>query len=300
MQIKQIMVATTLATPLMIASSLVQADENVFGYIKGAEVLPKGAWEFDQTITYRDDKDVGSYHAWDTKTEIEIGVTNRFQVAPYLKGQSISTKGLLVDAYIPKDESYGLRASGVGVEFKYNFLSPAKDDFGLTGYVDLGYSWLDTHSGQDKDSYSVELQLLAQKYFMEGQMTLAGNIGVEATHATRGKIDNLPADFEWPTHPEMEIELLAGAGISYRFMPNWSVGLEALYQSEYETEVNQERWSLFAGPNLHYGGEKFWATLTYFPQIVGGGAQIEGQSDSRKQLVEKTETEIRFKVGFDF
>jgi hypothetical protein len=76
--------------------------------------------------------------------------------------------------------------------------------------------------------------------------------------------------------------------------------LEALYQSEYETEVNQERWSLFAGPNLHYGGEKFWATLTYFPQIVGGGAQIEGQSDSRKQLVEKTETEIRFKVGFDF
>jgi opacity protein-like surface antigen len=285
---------------LLLNMSAAYADENLFGYIKGAEVLPKGAWELDQSITYRSDKDVGSYSAWDTKTEIEYGVTDKFQVSPYIKAQSIDVKNLLIDAYIPKDESYGLRPSGVGMEFKYNFLSPAKDDFGLSGYLDLSYDWLDMHSGQDKDSLTMELQLLAQKYFFEGQMTVAANIGIEATHAHRASISNLPPGFEWPDHPEMEIEFSTGAGVSYRFAPNWSVGAEAIYESEYETEVNQERWSLFAGPNIHYGGEKFWATFTWFPQIVGGGDTIDGQSDHNKQLIEKTEQEFRLKVGFDF
>ena len=289
-----------IAFGLSIFTNVANADENLFGYVKGAEVLPEGAWELDQTITYRSDKDVGHYQAWDSKTEIEYGVTNKFQVSPYIRAQSIEVAGLLVDAYIPKDEDYGLRASGAGMELKYNFLSPAKDDFGLSGYLDLSYDWLDKHSGQDKDSYSLELQLLAQKYFFEGQMTWVGNVGIEATHADRGELSNLPAGFEWPTDPEMEIEFIAGTGVSYRFAPNWSVGVEALYESEYETEVNQERWSLFAGPNLHYGGEKWWATFTWFPQIVGGGAEIAGQSNHNRQLIEKTDQEFRLKVGFDF
>src|SRR5690242_19519075 len=123
-----------------IYANTASADENLFGYVKGAEVLPKGGLEFDQSLTYRDDKKVGSYHAWDSKSEIEYGVTDRFNAGAYLRAQSIDTNNIVVDAYIPGDEQYGLRASGVGAEFKYMFLSPAKDDFGLTGYVDLSYS----------------------------------------------------------------------------------------------------------------------------------------------------------------
>ena len=69
----------------------------------------------------------------------------------------------------------------------------------------------------------------------------------------------------------MEVELKAGTGLSYRFAPNWPLAAEALYETEYETGVGPERWSLFAGPNSHYGCQKFWATLTWFPQIHGYG-----------------------------
>lgn len=286
------------------------ADENLFGYIKGAETMPQGTFELDQQITYRGDKGVGTYHAWDSKTELEYGVTDKFEAAVYVKGQAINTKNIIVDAYIPGNEQYGPRFSGVGTEFKYMFLSPAKDDIGLAGYLDLGYNWLDNHSGLDKDSYSVEAKLIAQKYFMEGQMVWAGNVGIESTYAKRAplsasrqaRLDAIvgPGNFDWPTDNEMEVELSAGTGLSYRFASNWSIGAEALYESEYETTVGQERWSVFAGPTLHYGGDKFWATLTAFHQLKGYGNPNSSQLDDDLQLIERTKNEVRLKVGFDF
>lgn len=286
------------------------ADENLFGYIKGAEVLPKGAYELDEQITYRGDKGVGTYHAWDNKTEVEYGVTDKFNAAAYVKAQAIDTKNIVVDAYIPGDEKYGPRLSGIGAEFKYMFLSPAKDDFGLAGYLDLGYNWLDPHSGLDKDSYTVEAKIIAQKYFMEGQLIWAGNLGVESTYAKRArlsanrqaKLDALvgAGNFDWPDNNEMEVELSAGTGLSYRFAPNWFIGGEALYEAEYETEVGQERWSIFAGPTLHYGGEKYWVTLTAFHQLKGYGNPNSSQIDDNLQLIERTKNEVRLKVGFDF
>ena len=54
------------------------ADENLFGYVKGAETLPKGASEIYQWVTYRADKGAGTYRAVDWETEFEYGVTGRF------------------------------------------------------------------------------------------------------------------------------------------------------------------------------------------------------------------------------
>ncbi len=286
-------------------ANVASADENLFGYIKGVEVMPKGTYELDEQITYRGDKGVGTYHAWDNKTELEYGVTDKFEAAVYVKAQAINTKNIVVDAYIPGNETYGPKLSGEGAEFKYMFLSPAKDDFGLAGYLDLGYSWLDPHSGLDKDIYSVEAKLLAQKYFMEGQLVWAGNLGIESTYARRAPLSadrqaSLPVDYDWPNHNEMEVELSAGTGLSYRFAPNWSIGGEALYEAEYETVVGQERWSVFAGPNIHYGGEKFWVTLTAFHQLKGYGHPGSAQLDDSLQLIERTKDEVRLKVGFDF
>ncbi|MES2823817.1 MAG: DUF6662 family protein [Pseudomonadota bacterium] len=275
------------------------ADENLFGYVKGSEVLPKDAVEFYQVVTQRSDKGTGHYTAYNTTTELEYGVSDRFTVAGELKGQKINTSGILIDGYMPGDESYGLRFGGAEVSGKYNFLSPALDNFGLSGMVGLDYLTLDPHSGRDKDSISIALDLQMQKYFMEGQLVWVGNIGTEATRATRAPIDNLPEGFEWPTEMEVEIEFSAGTGLSYRFMPNWYVGVETVYETEYETGVAMERNSVFAGPTLHYGGEKYWLTLTWFEQIRGGGETYEGQP-SGLHLIEKTEQEIRFKVGLNF
>lgn len=289
-----------LASALLATTLSAQADENLFGTLKGAETLPEGAVGFVQHFNHRSDKGQGSYNALDSKTELEYGITHRLTGAVYLLGQSIQTEGLLIDGYLPKDERYGMRASGVEASLKYNFLSPAKDDFGLAGYFSTGYSWLDPHSGQKKDKLTFESKLLAQKYFLDGELIWVGNLGMEATMAQRGAIANLPADFDWPTHPEMEIGFSAGTGLSYRIAPNWFVSAELLYEAEHETEVGRERWSIFAGPSVHYGAKKWWATLSWMPQIRGGGEAYAGQTDTNLHLVEKTRQEVRLKVGFNF
>lgn len=288
------------ATALLALAGAARADENLFGYVRGSEVLPKGASEFYQWFTQRSDKGQGTYRALDAKTEFEYGVTDRFQVSGELNAMALNTSGLVIDGYLPAARKFGLKPSSVEVSVKYNFLSPAKDDFGLSNQTSLEYGWVDPHSGQKKTEYELVSALLAQKYFLEGQLTWVGNLGVRAAYEKRAAIANLPEGFDWPTDPEMEINLKVGTGLSYRFAPNWYVGAEMEHETEYETEVGVERWSLFAGPSLHYGGERWWTTLTLFRQLRGGGEKYEGQTQTDLHLIEKTRNEIRLKVGYNF
>lgn len=276
------------------------ADENLFGYVRGSETLPASSWELYQILTSRTDKGAGKYQALDSSTELEYGFSDKLSLIGEFKMQSINVSDLIIDAYIPKDNSYGLKPSGLEIAAKYNFLSPAKDDLGLTTLLALEYTWLDRHSGQGKDSTSVYLEFLFQKYFLEGQLIGVFNLGMESTYADRHNIENLPPGFEWPTEPEMEIALKAGSGISYRFISNWFIGTESVYESEYETAVGQERYSTFIGPTLHYGSEKYWGTLTWFSQINGGGPPYPGQENTRLHLIEKTKQEVRLKIGYNF
>ena len=308
------------AAAALVAGSLLgvpaAADEHLFGYLSGAEPTPKGHNEVYMWLTRRSDKGAGSYSAYDLKVEYEHGITDNLTGGIALKGLAIDTSGIRIDGYVPADEKYGMRPSGVEASLKYSFLRPALDDIGLAAYLSGSYSWRDVHSGQDKDKYSVELKLLAQKYALDGQLVMVGNVGIESTYARRKPIANLPINddtgepLEWPTTPEMEIGVIAGIGATYRFAPNWYIGAEVLYDTEFETEVGQERWSVQAGPTLHYGSKKWWATFTWFPQLSGGGTKFgpasfngqayPGQNDQNLHLIEKTKNEIRLKVGINF
>ncbi|HEX7948686.1 MAG TPA: DUF6662 family protein, partial [Phenylobacterium sp.] len=237
--------------------------------------------------------------AVDTEIEGEYGVTDRITLSGAVSLLSIDTHGLIIDGYLPKPIDKGPRFSGVEVKAKFNVLSPALDDFGLAVITSAEIKGLDPHSGQDKTEYEGRVVLAAQKYFMQGQMVWAGNVGLKAGYEDRKAIADLPPNFDWPTDPEMEIEVTLGTGLTYRVAPNWFVGAEMQYASEYETGVGQERWSLFAGPTLHYGGERFWATATWFPQIKGGGERYPGQT-GHLHLIEKTKDEFRLKLGVNF
>ncbi len=285
---------------LFLSSFMVRADENLLGYVKGAETLPQNSFETYEILTARTQKGAGHYLGIDSKTNIEYGWTDRLTIDASLKMLAIEAHDLLIDAYLPQDKKLSLTPSGTEWALKYNFLSPAKDDFGLSSYLSLSYDWLDIHSGQDKDKVSLELLFLMQKYFLEGELIWVANLGTESAHSDRKPISHLPDNFEWPVEPEMEIEFKAGTGLSYRFIPNWFIGGEAMYEVEYETEVNCERWSLFAGPSLHYGSEKWWSTITWMPQLKGGGLTFPEQDTQNLHLIEKTKQEFRWKIGFDF
>jgi hypothetical protein len=276
------------------------ADENLLGYIKGSETLPVGSWEIYEVLTNRNDKGAGSYQAYDSKTEVEYGVTDKFSASAAFKMMSLDTSGIRIDGYMPKDNHFGMKPSGIEFSAKYNFLSPAKDDIGFSTYLSFDYNWVDGHSGQDKDSYTSELLFIVQKYFLEGELIWPSNFGIETTYAKRYHIDGLPTGFEWPTEPEMEVGLSLGTGLSYRILPKWFLGAEAIYETEYETEVGTERWSYFAGPSVHYASQAWWTTLTWFKQIRGGGEKFAAQDDDTLHLIEKTKEEIRLKIGFNF
>lgn len=289
-----------LAGTLLAAAALpARADENLFGYLAGSETLPKGVSEAYLWVTHREDKGIGHYSAYDVEAEYEYGLTDHFTGSVALQGQSIDTRGIVIDGYLPGDEKYNLRTSGFELKLKYKFLSPYLDPIGLAGRVSLEYAWLDPHSGRDKSTTSLTFELLAQKNFFDDQLVVVANLTEESTYAVRDKIDNLPQGFDWPTDPEMEIELTGGIGVTWRFAPRWFIGAETFYQTEFETEVGQERWSWHAGPTLHYAAKSWWATLTWLPQLRGGGETYPGQTKDL-QLIEKTRQEIRFKIGYNF
>jgi len=315
MKIRLLAAALPLAIAAMFAP-LAHADENLFGYVKGSETLPENASEAYVWLTKRFDKGQGEYSAYDSKLEYEYGVTSRFTAAAALMGQSIDTSGLVIDGYLPGAESYGFKLSGIELKGKYNFLSAAMDPVGLSAEFELVQAWLDPHSGKDKDTTSFDVSFQLQKFFLDDQLVAVANAGLEGTYAKRDPLDAATqasadsamqaltgdpgATFEWPTEPEMELEVTFGAGLSYRFAPNWYIGAETQYQTEFETEVGQERYSWFAGPTLHYGSEKWWATLTWFEQLKGGKEQYINQADGNLHLIEKTEHEVRLKLGYNF
>jgi hypothetical protein len=284
----------------VLSSFAANADENLFGYVRGAEPLPKQALEFYALATSRQDKGLGHYEAHDVAAELEYGLTDKLAISGELIGEGIDTSGLTIDGYLPKDNKYSLKLSGAEAALKYSFLTPALDDIGVSMYTSLTYLTLDPHSGQDKKTLSFEELLLLQKYFLDGQLIAVGNVGLEATRADRSTINDLPEGFDWPTEPEMELEVKAAAGLTYRFVPNWFAGVETVYAQENETEVGLERWSVQAGPSLHYGGKNWWGTFTWLPQIKGGGETYPEQRDTDLHLVEKTKQEYRLKFGVNF
>lgn len=275
-------------------SSTAHADENLWGYVYGSDVLPKGANEIYLWATDRRDKGQGTYNAQDYKLELEHGFTDRLQGSLYLNGSSHEIKGAApiengVPEY-PDRNSSGFE--GVQASLKYNFLSAYKDGIGLSLYLEPGYSKRFKISGQQQDEYSLEMKLILQKNFLDDTLIWATNFTAEPE---RRKL--VHGDGKW----ENELELEVSSGLSYRFARNWFAGLEARYHSEYPDWTHQfsrEHYAIFFGPNIHYGGEKYWWTLTYLPQVVG--APTDDERSSQLHLGEHERREIRFKVGYNF
>lgn len=143
-------------------------------------------------------------------------------------------------------------------------------------------------------------KLVLQKNFLDDRLVWLGNIGLESTYARRQPLDSLPAGFEWNTTRRWSSSRPWPPVFRTASRPTGTSAAELQYQAEFETGVNRERWSLFAGPTLHYGGRKWWATLTGFPQIRGGQArdpkwraQFTGKRAGARRLLATCEVALK-------
>ena len=70
--------------------SIVRGDEQLFGFVRGAETLPAHRWEVYQFVTLGEGKSEGTYYGTHFETEAEYGVTYQFQASLSLIQHSAS------------------------------------------------------------------------------------------------------------------------------------------------------------------------------------------------------------------
>jgi hypothetical protein len=274
------------------AATPAQADEQYFGYTYSAEVLPKGQTESELWATDRRGKEDGHYDAQDYKFELEHGFTDRLTVSGYANFASHHIRNLEPE-FDDTDRDFAFR--GLSAEFKYNVLSPFKDGLGLTLYAEPGWSRI--HSGGEKGTeYELELKAILQKNFLDDRLIWAANFTFEPEWEKEKEVDEESGAVE--TEWEKELKLEVSTGLSYRVAPRWFLGVEGRYSSVYPdwTEgLHRETYAVFAGPAVHYAGKKWWATLSYQPQLFGAPSP-----EGSRALDEFEKRELRLKLGYNF
>ncbi len=275
--------------PIRIAAALLaflptpsRADEQLFGWVTGAETLPGGHFELYQFSTLRTGKPSGPYYGYDFETELEYGFTDKFQASV-----------AVVNRYFDYDtEDLGnrqvYRFGGIEVAGKYRVLSPFKDFIGLALRLEGGFLIHDDVGGFIEHEPFIAPGFALQKNFLDDTLIVALSGGVEWAWGKQ------PAE-EYPR----EFSYSGGLGVSYRFARNWFIGAEAHARVEYPLfDLNFfEHGVVYAGPTLHYGGEKFWATLSWNYQVYGEGVD---ESHTGQTFAEEQRNQFRLKVGINF
>lgn len=292
-------IAAVLCGLILSVSPPARGDENLLGYVYGAETLPRGKWEAYQWVTLRTGKESGSYRAFDLRTEIETGLTDRLQAAFY-----VNSRGHRITGVVGLDDRESLAFQGVSAEFKYRLRSPYLDGYGLALYVEPGYNRVDKVSGEIEGEFELETKVLFQKNFLEDTLIWAVNYTLEPEWALGGEEAAEEAEHEEAEHEAHEGEHEARrelaeeltTGVSYRIASRWFIGSELRLHSEWPDFSHREHLAVFLGPTLHYGGERWWWTATVLPQIWGWpDEEVPGL-----QLDEHERLELRFKLGVNF
>jgi hypothetical protein len=259
--------------------------------------MPENTWEIAQSVRNRIERSFGSYSAFDCRTQYEYGIYNNLQFSLYLNSLFLDAKDA-PDEHPPAGTNKFTRQSnvvqGVSFEFLYRLLSPIKSPVGLALLYQLQFDFYDSQDAlQYRDARVHEFRLILQKNFLDDSIVTVFNI-VGAVKSSRYQ-----GQEGWSNNLGWNNEL----GINYRFASNWFTGFEIRNQNDF-TDYHKHKRSLYwAGPNVHYGARRFWATLGALTQVYGtpNGTDEKGTFIGNNQYLKSSEKwEIFFKAGFPF
>jgi hypothetical protein len=258
-------ISTACLAVLLLAPSLVRADEPLFGFTYTTDLLPKGKFEVEQWSTTRFTKATGDFWLQENRTEFEYGVNDRFQLSVYGDYSTnrafhngpfgATTPGEPFSNDVPDaDAHYGKTAYiATDVEAIYRLLSPYTHFLGIGVY---------SEARAGRDFFETENRLLLQKNFRDDRLVL----GLNFTYAPEFR--NLGCSGSSLCLSETDMNL--DAGVSYRFRRNWSAGIEFLNEREFDSYTfwrNQINDAYYGGPTIHYAGKHFFATATFVEQL---------------------------------
>ena len=284
------------------------ADEPLFGYVYTTDLQPEGKFEIEQWFTDREGQANGHFHHIDMSTEVEYGLTDRFQISfyanyMYANESGNSVRGLTEGIELPYDHDSSTpysaaRLDGFSIEAIYRLLSPYTDPIGLAFYVEPEVGFYES---------GVETRLILQKNFFDDQLVLAFNLWLDfdreqSSNLVVPGIDDGPPDGSFSTATYAEFDL----GASYRIVSNWYVGLEFRNHNEFRgisiDRSDQDHTAFFFGPNVHYANEHFFATLSVLRQLKAYAYTDDQQAEIHNGLLygdeHTTWDGIRLKIGF--
>ena len=94
LQIAAMKIKLTFTAAILCCVSIVRGDEQLFGFVRGAETLPAHRWEVCQFVTLGERKSEGTYYGTHFETEAEYGLTNQFQASLSLIQHYFYNKGV--------------------------------------------------------------------------------------------------------------------------------------------------------------------------------------------------------------
>lgn len=288
-----------------LASTSVFAEESQFTWVYTTDLLPKGKKEVEQWMTLRHGKIDGTFDMLEGRTELEYGVSDRFQTAIYgiydwtqafHNGPGGATTPPEPFSYYtpgPDARYQGARYVGTALEGIYRVLSPYTDWIGLSLYEEptAGQGFVESES-----------KVILQKDFLDDTVILAANLtyAPEWRHYSPG-VTGLDK-YTWNEETDANAYLAA----SYRFRENWSAGAEFLNEREYNS-YDFKRLSncgYYLGPSVHYGGKAFFVSTSFLEQMpwaeqhadTVAGAFIGGRSFDN----DFEKYRVRVKLGYYF
>ncbi len=213
------------------------ADTRPFTFVYDSSVMARGTVEHEQWVTWKTNKGTDrSFDRFDFRHEIEMGITDSFQLAFYVSDWRYEDGARVADD--------GATWRNVAVEGIYNLTNAVSDSFGsaLYGEIKIG------------DELAV----------LEGKLLVDKQVG-DWLIAWNGIIE-----VEWEGEDFIEDIGVFGNtfGVSYRFNPNLRLGAELIHEIEYADWSSWGDHVVYLGPNLSYQRGSWWFAVTPVFQIT--------------------------------
>jgi hypothetical protein len=296
------------------AMAAAHADEPLFGYIYTTDLLPKDQVEVTQWLTWRAKKATGTFDVVEARSEFEYGIADNFQLSAYfnyewaeafhdnvIDGTTLPPETLAQLPVGPDDHLKTVQFTGFAVEGIWRILSPYTDPVGLAILIEptVGPSLRE-----------LESRLILQKNFLDDRLVFAFNATIaQELRSLPGDPAEPPGSPESVKHWDKETDVNFGLAVSYRFIANWSAGLELQHEREWAgfdpfNAGQATNSAFFFGPTLHFGGEHFFATLTVLDQLPWGsdfaGPKPNFVVAGRNYADDFERFRVRFKTGWYF
>ncbi len=277
---------TNLVAALAVAlSTPAWGSETTFGYLYTTDTEPKGEVEVEQWITDREGQAHGYYHGLYGRTEIEYGVTNNFQASLYANYAHISahnnsvdhlTEGLDIEPdHDARKRQSSWHSDGASLELTWRVASPYTHPVGVAFYVEP------TLGPRENE---LEFRTILQHNAFDDRLIFAANAWIEFDKEQGTNLGAIADESAPPSFHKTKATYVEGdLGVSYRFRPRLSLGLEFRNHNEFTgwtVTRDQNHTAFFLGPNVHYGGQKWSATLTLMRQLYA-----HGYSDDQKEQI---------------